>query len=75
LTAAQYKTMQEDYPEMIAQSIEYVSNLAERSELSKAEQRVLNQTSISKYFSTFFGGECNFAFFRYSTKLLNNRIV
>jgi hypothetical protein len=60
---------------MIAQSIEYVSNLAERSELSITEKKALNRASISKYFSTFFGGERNFSFFRHSTKLLNNRVV
>jgi hypothetical protein len=60
---------------MIAQSIEYILNLAERSDLSKAEKKVLNRASISKHFSRLFGGEFDYSFFRHSTKLLSNRVV
>jgi hypothetical protein len=48
---AQIKAVMEDNPAMMQQSIEYLTSLAERAQLSIQEKKVLNKEQIIQFFS------------------------
>jgi hypothetical protein len=57
------------------QSIEYLANLAEQAQLSGLAKNAINKISIEKYYTRLFTKGATGGFYKYSTPLLNQRIL
>jgi hypothetical protein len=71
---AQIKAVMEDYPEMMQQSIEYLTSLTERAQLSIQEKKALNKVLIIRFFSivSYWADK---SFYSCAIDLLSNRLL
>jgi hypothetical protein len=72
---AQIKAIMEDNPTMMNESITYLKILAEQDQLPALAKSVVMKNSIAQYFSQIFMFGSTSSFYKYSTSLLNNRLL
>jgi hypothetical protein len=72
---AQAKAIMEDYPDMMRQSIEYLTNLADQARFYVLPKNAIKKSSIELYFTQLFTKGATESFYKQSTALLNHRIL